>query len=1074
MKSVIKELAAVIILSGLNLAGGVSFAAEFEVLDKFSVGGAATFNSTTTIIVPVNQPTELWVSTSVTTPHLFVSTTGSVGIGTANPAASFEVAGEIKLGYSASSCTLSTAGTLRWHGGHISVCNGENWRQLDNQAPPTISAISPDNGPVSGGTPITITGTGFVAGPEILIGGVTATAVTVVSVTQITATTPASATGTGAKVVKITNPDGQNITGAFTYNPLPALGPVSPDNGRITGGNAITITGSHFVSGATVKIDNAAATNVSFVSAEEIRATTPGGSSTGAKDVKVTNPDGGFIVLPGGFTYNALPTITSPISPDNGLVSGGTAITINGSGFFAGATVAVGGADANGVFVNSGQMTAATPAGSSGAQNVTVTNPDGGSVVLTGGFTYNPLPTITGVSPVYGLQGTAITITGTGFMNAAGLAVAVGGVPATGFTWNSATQITATVPASTTSGAKAVTVTNSDTGAATLTNGFTYLVFASGGVVSTAGSYRVHTFTSGTNTLTVTTGGNVEYLVVGGGGGGGDGGSNTGAGGGGAGGFRTGTLTITTGDKTITIGDGGAGATSSTVNGVKGAHSVYETITSIGGGGGGSEGIAGNNGGSGGGGSRAHLGGNGTSGQGYGGGTGKEAPNYPAGGGGGAGGAGGDYVDSQSGAGGPGWASDINGTNTTYAMGAAGCGDVPYGATNGSNPLNAGAPSGDGAGGNATANFGGGGGAGYTAGGKGGSGIVIVRYSTDASFWAAAPSLESVTPASGNTKGGYTITLTGSDFATPAAVTIGGVAAAATTIDNSHITAIVPALTAGANNVVVTNPGGSSSASKVFTAIVFSATGGNNVSTVGGYKIHKFTSAGTFTTTTGGNVEVLVVAGGGGGMKVYDGGGGGGGLIYRLSYFVGSGDHSVSVGLGGLAPGGTNGGNSVFDALTALGGGGGGDDGLNGNDGGSGGGGGHAASGHGFGLQPASGSGGYGNNGGNNLYGSPNYPSGGGGGAGGSGGTPVSYSGGGGSGGIGKAYSISGTNTYYAGGGGGGSYPSGASGGTGGLGGGGTGGNSSSAAGGVNTGGGGGGSNIGSGGSGIVIIRYPN
>ena len=54
-----------------------------------------------------------------------------------------------------------------------------------------------------------------------------------------------------------------------------------------------------------------------------------------------------------------------------------------------------------------------------------------------------------------------------------------------------------------------------------------------------------------------------------------------------------------------------------------------------------------------------------------------------------------------------------------------------------------------------------------------------------------------------------------------------------------------------------------------------SGTGGT-VTQVGGYKIHTFTSSGTFTLNSGGDVEYLVVAGGGGAGS---GGGGAGGML---------------------------------------------------------------------------------------------------------------------------------------------------------------------------------------------------
>jgi hypothetical protein len=241
-------------------------------------------------------------------------------------------------------------------------------------------------------------------------------------------------------------------------------------------------------------------------------------------------------------------------------------------------------------------------------------------------------------------------------------------------------------------------------------------------------------------------------------------------------------------------------------------------------------------------------------------------------------------------------------------------------------------------------------------------------------------------------------------------------------------------------------------------------------------------------------VEVLVVAGGGGGGYLHGGGGGGaGGLIYNSAYQITNASAiTVTVGAGGAAgfqlP--TNGNNSVFGGLTAIGGGAGGSEvaPLDGSNGGSGGG------GSGFSTATAGGTGtaGQGFNGGKGGFPDTNadYGSGGGGGGAGAPGTDgkegADISGGAGIGGNGQAYSISGTSTYYAGGGGGGLWNSTeGGGGAGGLGGGGTGGsgfNTQPTAGTDNTGGGGGGSKgsgggaarIGAaGGSGIVIVRYP-
>jgi endonuclease/exonuclease/phosphatase family metal-dependent hydrolase len=84
--------------------------------------------------------------------------------------------------------------------------------------PPTLAVISPNNGPTSGGTSVTITGANFVSGASVTIGGTAATNVVVTSPTTMTAMTPAHAAGTTNVVV--TNPDNQNATlaSAFTFN----------------------------------------------------------------------------------------------------------------------------------------------------------------------------------------------------------------------------------------------------------------------------------------------------------------------------------------------------------------------------------------------------------------------------------------------------------------------------------------------------------------------------------------------------------------------------------------------------------------------------------------------------------------------------------------------------------------------------------------------------------------------------------------------------------------------------------------------------------------------------------------
>ena len=84
----------------------------------------------------------------------------------------------------------------------------------------------------------------------------------------------------------------------------------------------------------------------------------------------------------------AAPSVAS-VSPNTGLITGGTAVTINGTGFEPGATVTFGGTAASGVVVvNATAITATTPAHAAGTVNVVVTNGDGQAGTLTNGYTY--------------------------------------------------------------------------------------------------------------------------------------------------------------------------------------------------------------------------------------------------------------------------------------------------------------------------------------------------------------------------------------------------------------------------------------------------------------------------------------------------------------------------------------------------------------------------------------------------------------------------------------------------------------------------------------------------------------
>jgi hypothetical protein len=80
---------------------------------------------------------------------------------------------------------------------------------------PLISNVTPSSGTVSGGTTVTIKGTHFVSGAQVLVGGLEAVVQNLTS-TSITAVVPANSAGTSP--ISVVNPDGQSSnTLIFTY-----------------------------------------------------------------------------------------------------------------------------------------------------------------------------------------------------------------------------------------------------------------------------------------------------------------------------------------------------------------------------------------------------------------------------------------------------------------------------------------------------------------------------------------------------------------------------------------------------------------------------------------------------------------------------------------------------------------------------------------------------------------------------------------------------------------------------------------------------------------------------------------
>jgi len=137
------------------------------------------------------------------------------------------------------------------------------------------------------------------------------------------------------------------------------------------------VEGQHFVGASAVTFGGTPGSGVDVVSGSELTVTSPAG--TGTVDVQVVTPSGTSAKTDADrFTYESTPAVTS-VAPTHGSPSGGTKVTIKGSGFIGATSVQFGSVPATGVkVVSSTEITAVSPAGT-GTVHVTVTTPVGTS-----------------------------------------------------------------------------------------------------------------------------------------------------------------------------------------------------------------------------------------------------------------------------------------------------------------------------------------------------------------------------------------------------------------------------------------------------------------------------------------------------------------------------------------------------------------------------------------------------------------------------------------------------------------------------------------------------------------------
>ncbi|KAJ4457268.1 putative phospholipase D [Paratrimastix pyriformis] len=286
--------------------------------------------------------------------------------------------------------------------------------------PPVFISISPATCRATSSLTVTLICSNVRAGVTVTIGGRSCTGATIIAGTRVRCVVPAGGT-VGSADVTVRNTDGLTTTavGAFTFTgPTPAVGGVSPSTlAAASGPTTITVTGSDFRPGCTVRVGSLPCTGIviaadgnslqctvnptataTAVTAAAAAATgrNDGAVAIGPADVVVTNADGTVAVMSTPFYFQAEAPTLSGVSPRRGSFKAATRVTLTGTHLRPNATVLVGGRACLEVEVLTGETVRAyvppppegTPTGANWVTDVQLLNYDMTSATLGDAFTY--------------------------------------------------------------------------------------------------------------------------------------------------------------------------------------------------------------------------------------------------------------------------------------------------------------------------------------------------------------------------------------------------------------------------------------------------------------------------------------------------------------------------------------------------------------------------------------------------------------------------------------------------------------------------------------------------------------
>ena len=238
---------------------------------------------------------------------------------------------------------------------------------------PRLTELSPDSGPDTGGTEVTVWGSRLDGASAVSFGEsrVGSEMFLAASDTSITLRTPSR--DAGPVEVTVTTDAGTSGPLTYTYtgesppgptDEIPVVKSVDPTSGSVDGGEKVTVSGANLADATAVEFGGVGAT---ITSQDEgmITVLTPE-QGAGEVAVVVKSPAGESVASPAArYTYEAPEVVPPPevtgIEPDEGPTAGLQLVTIRGSGLAQATSVVFGGTEVTELGSSESSITLITP-----------------------------------------------------------------------------------------------------------------------------------------------------------------------------------------------------------------------------------------------------------------------------------------------------------------------------------------------------------------------------------------------------------------------------------------------------------------------------------------------------------------------------------------------------------------------------------------------------------------------------------------------------------------------------------------------------------------------------------------